>query len=104
MKDIVIRKGEKFSVREVEELIARHPSVAEAAVIAAPDPRSGERTCALIVLRPGAVLALADLTAFLRGQGLAIQKLPEQLELVDALPRTESGKIHRAALKARVVS
>jgi cyclohexanecarboxylate-CoA ligase len=104
LKDIVIRKGEKFSVREVEELIARHPSVAEAAVVAAPDPRSGERACAFIVLRPGAVLALADLTAFLRGQGLATQKLPEQLELVDALPRTESGKIHRAALKARVSS
>ena len=99
MKDIVIRKGEKFSVREVEELIARHPSVAEAAVIAAPDPRSGERTCAFIVFRPGAVLALADLTAFLPGQGLAIQKLPEQLELVDALPRNPSGKVLKRDLR-----
>ena len=104
LKDIVIRKGEKFSVREVEEMIAQHPSVAEAAVVAVPDPRSGERACAFVVLRPGAALALADLAAFLRGQGLATQKLPEQLEIVGTLPRTESGKIHRAALKGRVVS
>jgi len=101
LKDIVIRKGEKFSVRELEELIARHPSVADVAVLALPDPRSGERACAVVSLRPAAALTLADLTDFLRRQGLAVQKLPEQLEVVDALPRTESGKVHRAALKGR---
>jgi cyclohexanecarboxylate-CoA ligase len=104
LKDIVIRKGEKFSVREVEEVIARHPSVAEAAVLALPDPRTGERACAFVALRPGAALTLAELTAFLRREGLAVQKLPEQLEIVAALPRTDSGKIQRAALKARAPS
>jgi cyclohexanecarboxylate-CoA ligase len=104
LKDIVIRKGEKFSVREVEEAIAKHPSVAEVAVLALPDPRSGECACACVALRPGAALTLADLTAFLRSEGLAAQKLPEQLEIVGALPRTESGKVQREVLKARLAS
>jgi len=101
LKEIVIRKGEKISVREIEELIARHPAVAEVAVLALPDPRTGERACAVVTLRAGATLALDELTQFLRGQGLAVQKLPERLEVLSELPRTESGKIHRAALKAR---
>ena len=63
LKDIVIRKGEKFSVRELEELIARHPAVAEVAVLALPDPRTGERACAVVVLRAGAALTLAELAA-----------------------------------------
>jgi len=103
LKEIVIRKGEKFSVREIEELIARHPAVAEAAVLALPDPRTGERACAVVTLRAGAVLNLDALTRFLRSEGLPAQKLPEQLEVVSELPHTESGKIHRAALKARFV-
>jgi cyclohexanecarboxylate-CoA ligase len=101
LKDIVVRKGEKFSVRELEELIARHPAVADVAVLAVPDPRSGERACAVVALHAPAALTLAELTRFLRDAGLAVQKLPEQLEIVDAFPRTDSGKIHRAVLKAR---
>jgi len=101
LKDIVIRKGEKFSVRELEEAIARHPAVADAAVVALPDPATGERACAVVALRPGAALTLAALASFLLGEGLAKQKLPEQLELLPALPRTDSGKIHRAALRER---
>lgn len=104
LKDIVIRKGEKFSVRELEDLIARHPAVADAAVLALPDSRTGERACAVVVLRPAGALTLAALTDFLRGEGLAAQKLPEQLEIVDQLPRTESGKVQRAALKTRFTS
>ncbi len=102
IKDIVIRKGEKFSLRELEELIARHPAVGEVAVLAVPDAHSGERACAAVVLRPGAALDLAALTAFLAAEGLAKQKLPEQLALVADLPRTDSGKIHRVELKARI--
>jgi cyclohexanecarboxylate-CoA ligase len=101
LKDIVIRKGEKFSVRELEELIARHPAVADAAVLALADPRTGERACAVVALRPGATLTLAGLTAFLRDAGLPAQKLPEQLEVIGALPRTDSGKVQRAALQKR---
>ena len=101
-KDIVIRKGEKFSVRELEELIERHPAVAEVAVVAVPDERSGERACAAVSLREGTALSLAELCEFLRERGLARQKLPEQLLLLARLPRTDSGKPHRAALKRLV--
>ena len=104
LKEIVIRKGEKFSLREIEEAIARHPAVAEAAVVALPDAASGERACAVVVPRAGAALTLAELSAFLLAAGLARQKLPEQLELVDALPRTDSGKLHRSALRDRLAA
>ena len=66
-----------------------------------PDPHSGERACAVVTLRSAATLSLDELAAFLLGAGLARQKVPEQLEIVDALPRTDSGKLHRAALRAR---
>jgi cyclohexanecarboxylate-CoA ligase len=101
LKEIVIRKGEKFSLGEIEAAVARHPAVAEAAVVALPDARRGERACAVVILRPGGVLTLADLAAFLQSAGLARQKVPEQLEIVAALPRTDSGKVHRAALRDR---
>ena len=101
LKEIVIRKGEKFSLREIEAAVARHPAVAAAAVVALPDPDTGERACAAVVLRAGAALTLAELSAFLASIGLARQKHPERLELVDALPRTDSGKLHRAALRSR---
>jgi len=101
IKEIVIRKGEKFSLRELEDAIAAHPAVAEVAVIALPDAATGERVCAVVVLRGGATLTVAELSAGLAAAGLARQKHPEQLERVDALPRTDSGKLHRAALVRR---
>jgi cyclohexanecarboxylate-CoA ligase len=104
LKEIVVRKGEKFSVRELEDVIARHPSVAEVAVIALPDPEAGERACAALRLLAGKTLVLGELCAFLTAQGLARQKLPEQLAILDDLPRTESGKIHRALLKRTLQS
>ncbi|TKA09928.1 class I adenylate-forming enzyme family protein [Actinacidiphila oryziradicis] len=88
LKDVIIRKGENISAKEIEELLYAHPSVADAAVIGLPDPARGERVCAVIEQPPGSEpLALADLTAYLRQAGLATHKLPEQLEVVDALPR-----------------
>lgn len=102
LKEIIIRKGEKISVKEVEDAIAAHPAVAEVVVIPRPDPETGERTCAVVRLRPGMTLDLAALTAFLAAKGLAKQKWPEQLERVDDFPRTDSGKVIRAKLKERV--
>src|SRR5262249_54996818 len=101
LKDIVIRKGEKISVKEVEDLIATHPAVAEVAVIALPDTDTGERACAVVRLRPAATIDLAALTAFLAARGLAKPKWPERVEVVDNFPRTESGKIQRPKLKER---
>ena len=102
LKEIVIRKGEKFSVTRDRGRSSRAiPAVAEAAVRRA--ARRAERRARLRRRDPAPRrrLTLADLAAFLRSAGLARQKLPEQLEIVDALPRTDSGKIHRAALRGR---
>jgi len=99
LKEIIIRKGEKISVKEVEDAIAAHPAVAEVAVVPRPDANTGERACAVVRLRPGMRVDLAALTAFLGAQGLAKQKWPEQLDVVDDFPRTDSGKIVRAKLK-----
>ncbi|WP_405728152.1 AMP-binding protein [Streptomyces sp. NBC_01537] len=103
LKDIIIRKGENISAKEIEELLYAHPGVADAAVIGLPDPERGERVCAVIEQPAGAErLALADITAYLREAGLATQKLPEQLETVDALPRNETlRKVLKYKLRER---
>ena len=104
IKDIVVRKGEKFSAREIEELIARHPAVAEVAVVALPDRHSGEIACAAVALRPGSHLTLAELTKFLTAAGLTRQKIPERLEIMTELPHTESGKVQKALIREKVVA
>jgi cyclohexanecarboxylate-CoA ligase len=102
-KDIIIRKGENISAREVEDLIAAHPAVAEVAVVGQPDPGAGEIACAVVRPRAGAAPpALPDLTAFLVARGLSKRKLPERLVLVDDFPRTASGKILKRALRDRL--
>ncbi len=101
LKDIIIRKGENISAREIEELLLLHPAVAEAAVIGLPDASRGERVCAVVVPR-GAAPDLGEFCDFLRGQGLIKQKLPEQLEVVACLPRSEAlGKVAKQELRAR---
>jgi acyl-CoA synthetase (AMP-forming)/AMP-acid ligase II len=101
-KDLIIRKGENISPREIEDLLQTHPSVAAAAVIGLPDAERGERVCAVVETRPGAApLGFAELQAFCREAGLMTQKIPEQLELVDALPRNATLKILKHELRAR---
>lgn len=104
LKEIVVRKGEKISILEVEQALARHPAVAEAAVLALADEETGERACAVVVLCPGAALTLADLGAFLAEHGLARHKHPERLVLVAEMPRTASGKVARAELERRLTA
>jgi acyl-CoA synthetase (AMP-forming)/AMP-acid ligase II len=100
LKDIIIRKGENISAQEVENHLYQHPAVADVAVIGLPDPASGERVCAVVVpARAGDPPTLDSLTAFLRAEGLMAQKLPEQLELVDALPRNPTGKVLKHELR-----
>jgi acyl-CoA synthetase (AMP-forming)/AMP-acid ligase II len=101
LKDIVIRNAENISVLEVEESLFRHPAVADASVLGLPDARTGERVCAVVVLRPGATLDLAGLRAHCEAEGLAKQKCPEQLEIVDELPRNPMGKVVKPELRKR---
>jgi cyclohexanecarboxylate-CoA ligase len=98
-KDIIIRGGENIPVVEIENLVYGHPDVAEVALVAMPDPRLGERACAFVVPRAGTAPTLDEITAHLVAQGTATQYLPERLELVDALPRTLTGKIQKFKLR-----
>src|SRR5207248_8402251 len=99
-KDIIIRGGENISAAEVEELLLGVPGVAEAAVVAAPDSRLGEHACAFVRLRPGADSPDLDgVRAQLAAAGLARQKWPEELRVVDDLPRTASGKVQKFVLR-----
>jgi acyl-CoA synthetase (AMP-forming)/AMP-acid ligase II len=100
-KDIVIRGGENISSREVEEVLLHHPAVVEAAVVGAPHERLGEIVMAWVVLMPGTHLSLQEVRAHFGGMGVARQKTPERLELVDLLPRNASGKILKQELRAR---
>ncbi|MFG3718924.1 class I adenylate-forming enzyme family protein [Streptomyces massasporeus] len=91
LKDVIIRKGENISAQEIEDLLHRHPAVGDVAVIGLPDAARGELVCAVVEQPPGAeALTLADVTAFLRTEGLSVHKLPERLEVLDALPRGET--------------
>jgi acyl-CoA synthetase (AMP-forming)/AMP-acid ligase II len=99
IKDIIIRGGINVSSREVEDLLTQHPSVRDVAVVAMPDSRLGERSCAYVVPEPGANPTLQELTDFLRGKEIAVQKLPERLELIEALPMTAIGKVRKNVLR-----
>jgi acyl-CoA synthetase (AMP-forming)/AMP-acid ligase II len=102
LKDIIIRKGENISAKEVEDLLFTHPLVADAAVIGLPDPASGERACAVVALKDAASpLTLDEMSAFLKEKKLRAQAIPEQLEIVDALPRNPAGKVLKQDLKKR---
>ncbi|HVW42131.1 MAG TPA: AMP-binding protein [Amycolatopsis sp.] len=102
LKDMIIRKGENIAPQEIEALLAQHPAVAEVAVIGVPDADRGERVCAVVVPRADAEApSLAALGEWLTGAGLMRQKLPERLEIVDALPRTGLAKVAKAELRRR---
>jgi acyl-CoA synthetase (AMP-forming)/AMP-acid ligase II len=91
IKDIIIRKGENISAKEIEDLLYAHPGVGDVAVIGLPDRERGERVCA-VVERPaeGEVITFEELVSYLGEQGLTRFKTPEQLEVVDSLPRNET--------------
>ncbi|MDR7254272.1 acyl-CoA synthetase (AMP-forming)/AMP-acid ligase II [Nocardioides sp. BE266] len=103
LKDIIIRGGVNISAREVEEHLLASPLVRDVAVVGMPDDRLGERACAFVVPEPGTAVTLAALTSFLEAErGISRQKLPERLEVVDALPLSAMGKVQKGELRARV--
>jgi acyl-coenzyme A synthetase/AMP-(fatty) acid ligase len=102
-KDVIIRKGENLSAKGIEDDLAEHPDVLEVAVVGVPDRDSGERVCACVVLRPGAgALTLPTVRDFMRGRGVMMQKIPEQLELMAELPRNATGKVRKDVLRTRL--
>jgi 2,3-dihydroxybenzoate-AMP ligase len=103
VKDLIDRGGEKINAEEVELLVVAHPAVAEIALVGMPDPRLGERSCAYVVpLDPQNAPTLAGICAYLEAAGLAKYKWPERLELIDALPRTQIGKVSKVTLRADI--
>jgi acyl-CoA synthetase (AMP-forming)/AMP-acid ligase II len=105
LKDIIIRNAENISAQEIENLLYTHPKIADVAVIGLPDKKTGERCCAVVVLAGGAgTLTLADLAEFCAANGLAKQKVPEQIEFVDVLPRNAMGKILKQDLRKQYQS
>jgi cyclohexanecarboxylate-CoA ligase len=101
LKDIIVRGGEKISAKDVEDRLFTHAAVHEVAVVGMPDPVLGERVCAFVVPAPGATPTLAELIASLEDQGVARQKHPERLVLVEALPKTASGKVQKFVLRGQ---
>jgi acyl-CoA synthetase (AMP-forming)/AMP-acid ligase II len=101
-KDIIIRGGENLSSREIEDVLSRHPAVAEVAAVSMPDLRYGEKVCAFVVLRGRGSLTIEEVVGHFDHAGVARHKAPERLEVVNDLPRTPSGKIRKADLRARL--
>jgi acyl-CoA synthetase (AMP-forming)/AMP-acid ligase II len=101
-KDVIIRGGENIASKEVEDLLALHPAVAEAAVVGTPDDRYGERVAAFVLVRPGETFNLDDVRAHFARLGVAKQKTPELVVTVDDLPRTPSGKVRKVDLRQRL--
>jgi cyclohexanecarboxylate-CoA ligase len=100
-KDIVIRGGENIPVKEVEDVLMRHPAVANCAVVGKPHERLGEISCA-VILTTDSVPTLDELTAFLDEQKVTRQFWPEALLVVDEFPMTASGKIQKYRLRQQV--
>jgi acyl-CoA synthetase (AMP-forming)/AMP-acid ligase II len=102
LKDVIIRKGETISAKEIEDVLFTHPAIADVAVVGLPDAAAGERACAVLVVADGATAPTSeDVFQFLTGEGLSTRKVPEQLEVVDRLPRNASGKVLKHELRDR---
>ncbi|MGE5609376.1 MAG: class I adenylate-forming enzyme family protein [Bacillota bacterium] len=101
-KDLIIVAGEKVSPREIEEVLCRHASIAEAAVIGKKDPARGEVVAAFVVARPNVAISSDELRAFCREQGLPQYKIPREVLVVPDLPRSATGKVLKRVLIERV--
>jgi acyl-CoA synthetase (AMP-forming)/AMP-acid ligase II len=101
-KDLIVRGGRTIAPLEIECLLARHPSVAEVAVVGYPDPMLGAKACAFVVVRTGAVVDADALLDHLRRLRIAPYKLPERFVFVDRLPRNPVGKVTKRTLRERL--
>lgn len=99
IKDLIIRNGENIAPKEIEDLLLGHPDIAEIAIVGVPDPRTGEKACAVVVPSGKTIPTVADLAEFLAGFGVAKFKYPEAVEVRDALPRNDAGKVLKHLLQ-----
>ncbi|MGC6542949.1 medium-chain fatty-acid--CoA ligase [Escherichia coli] len=103
-KDIIVRGGENISSREVEDILLQHPKIHDACMVAMPDERLGERSCAYVVLKaPHHSLSLEEVVAFFSRKRVAKYKYPEHIVVIEKLPRTASGKIQKFLLRKDIM-
>ncbi|WP_097567485.1 medium-chain fatty-acid--CoA ligase [Escherichia coli] len=103
-KDIIVRGGENISSREVEDILLQHPKIHDACVVAMPDERLGQRSCAYVVLKaPHHSLSLEEVVAFFSRKRVAKYKYPEHIVVIEKLPRTASGKIQKFLLRKDIM-
>ncbi|MFE1175362.1 hypothetical protein [Streptomyces sp. NPDC058773] len=100
LKDVINRAGEKVPVEEVENHLLAHPALHDVAVIGLPDAQLGERSCACVIAL-GTPPPRADLTAYLTERGLAAYKLPDDVVVLPAFPRTALGKVDKSSRACR---
>lgn len=103
VKDVIIRSGENISAKEVEDLLAEHPGIAEIAVVGLPDARTGESACAVIVPAGTESPDVASLLTLLVSKGVAKFKAPERVVIWDALPKNDAGKILKHQIRASLI-
>lgn len=103
-KDIIIRKGENISPKEVEDFLVDHPNIAEVAIVGLPNAQTGERAYAAIIpkTRPGP--DVSDLKTYLRALGVATFKIPEEVVLMDSLPKNDAGKVLKHQIRTSIIS
>jgi acyl-CoA synthetase (AMP-forming)/AMP-acid ligase II len=104
IKDVIIRNAENISSLEVEEALHRHPAIAEVTVLGLPDPRTGERLCAVVVVEPGQEVTLGALAEHCMAEGLARYKCPEQVHFLAELPRNSMGKVLKNDIRAAIAA
>lgn len=102
-KDIIIRHGENIAPKEVEDLLINHPDIAEIAIVGLPDPKTGERACAVIVAKGLAKPKVTDLADFLVAKGVAKFKFPEQVVIWNALPKNDAGKVLKHKIRSTLI-
>jgi non-ribosomal peptide synthetase component E (peptide arylation enzyme) len=101
-KDIIIRGGQNIYPKEIEDFLIAHPKVVEAAVVPMPDAQLGEKACAFVVLKKGQTFTLGEMVSYLKTKKIAMFKLPERLEIVDALPLAGGSKINKKEMTRMV--
>jgi acyl-CoA synthetase (AMP-forming)/AMP-acid ligase II len=104
LKDVIIRNGENISALEIEDVLLRHADIVDVTVIGMPDDRTGERVCAVVVPAPGSTVTLESIAAHCAAQGIARQKTPEQIEIVETIPRNPMGKVVKPDLRAQLLA
>jgi long-chain acyl-CoA synthetase len=97
-KELIIVAGEKASPREIEDVLLRHPTVLDAAVLGKKDPSRGEVVVAFVIPREGQTVAPDQLRDFCREQGLVQWKIPREIMVVPELPRSPTGKVLKRVL------